>query len=318
MNEEIEIIGHRGVRNVPGVPENSPLAFDNAIKGGANGVEWDVFYVDCGGVAGCEGGELVVTHGEKELTDRDITPPMDNDKPISDFTLEQIKRLRLRDCNDKVTAMLMPTNNEVLSQIEQSCRNNIPPGFTASIEIKHPDNPGPDYIEKVTAKVVADIKNRIGKNGWQEANFEVRSFNMDILEVVRKKLDAADLYDVRIGALIDGPEAEGWKITSSDDLRTKLQSIKNKGIRPDDISLTWQSFDTPGVITAIRELFPDAKLNAWTWQETPENMPIMIKAIREKEIDTIITDRPGALKRAISETELAEAEARRGAQNTAR
>ncbi len=302
----IKIQGHRGVRFHNGIPESSEKSFNAAIGEGAEGIEWDVNLVN--------DGVLAVTHGEPELTNRDQFPEMNNNAYLTAFTWEELSTLHLRDHTGTLTEERMPTNNDVLDVIDAYRKRNMgnpvaaenerAKNFMAVIEIKDPGAaPAQAYIIGAVEKVVEDIKSRIGKDGWREANFEVRSFNMDILQAAREQLDKAGLGKVTIGALIAGRREDGWDIKDRAQFEQTLADIERRKIRPDNISLTWQSF-SPLTSEAIKRLgFKTGKIikrNAWTWQEeamdTPQKREAMYASLVKNDVDTVICDNPGRVR----------------------
>ena len=101
------VFGHRGCRNITGIPENTLEAFSYAKAGGASGIELDVRVT--------RDNQLVVFH------DAFLSPIMivsEPKKEIGDFTLEELRAMHFRD--DPKQTIQMPTLEEAILY----CRHN--------------------------------------------------------------------------------------------------------------------------------------------------------------------------------------------------
>jgi len=98
--ERVPLIGaHRG-GPMPGYPENSLVAFENSLKYAPSMIETDV--------RKSKDGYLVIMHDE--TLDRTTT----GTGRVSDYTLAELRKLRLKDPTGQVTEYRIPTLGEVL------------------------------------------------------------------------------------------------------------------------------------------------------------------------------------------------------------
>lgn len=89
----IRVIGHRGCRGI--MPENSISGFEKALKGGADGIEWDV-------VVNGEG-KLVISHEPYFHKDFCLDPngkPIEDEKLYNIYTMTQTE-IEAFDCGSK-------------------------------------------------------------------------------------------------------------------------------------------------------------------------------------------------------------------------
>ena len=141
------IIAHRGAHNNKDVPENSLLAFKQAIDRGY-GIELDVRLT--------KDDKLVILH------DSNLERMANIDAKIKDLTLDEIKKLRLLKTNKTI-----PTLREVLELVN---------GKTLlDIEIK-----GTIKVKKICDLVLKELKN-------YEGEIVLKSFSPLIVRMLKKK-----------------------------------------------------------------------------------------------------------------------------------
>src|SRR6266481_7675677 len=92
-------------------PENSLLAFRNAIALGADFIEFDVHL--------SKDGEIVVIH------DPTLERTTTGAGPVKDHTVAELKALRLKDRTGAVTAETVPTLDEVIAVAAQAKRRML-------------------------------------------------------------------------------------------------------------------------------------------------------------------------------------------------
>uniref|UniRef100_A0A0A9Y3Z8 Putative glycerophosphoryl diester phosphodiesterase yhdW n=1 Tax=Lygus hesperus TaxID=30085 RepID=A0A0A9Y3Z8_LYGHE len=102
-NFESLLVGHRGSRGFPDIPENSLISFKYSIERGAQAIELDCRLT--------KDGHVVVIHDDnvKRLTTSETGS-------ISEMTLDDVKKLSYRDCTD--TCVRIPTLHEVMSLVK--------------------------------------------------------------------------------------------------------------------------------------------------------------------------------------------------------
>lgn len=144
-------------------PENTIAAFKEAIKQGANGVEFDLFLT--------RDGKVVVFH------DATLSKLTNGKGKTKSKTLAELKRLRLEGTNETI-----PTFEEMLAAIGPR------KGFTYNIEIKD--------IEVMEA--AAKIVRKALRSGFQKEHFLISCFNRKALAKMVKMLPG-----IRFGALYD-------------------------------------------------------------------------------------------------------------------
>ncbi len=96
--ESVLVVAHRG--NWSMAPENSVAAIDSAIR-----MKVDIVEID---VSKTKDGQLVLMH------DATVDRTTDGKGKVADMTLDEIKRLRLKDKDGKVTEHTVPTLEEAL------------------------------------------------------------------------------------------------------------------------------------------------------------------------------------------------------------
>lgn len=113
---EIGIWAHRGCSAA--YPENTLEAFEAAAKlPGIKGIELDVQLT--------KDKQIVVFH------DENVKRVTDGEKDVQDYTLEEIKKLRV--CPNSERESTIPTFEEVLQLLEPYCKNN---GLLINVELK--------------------------------------------------------------------------------------------------------------------------------------------------------------------------------------
>lgn len=116
MQTEIGIWAHRGCSKE--YPENTLEAFEAAAKiEGIKGIELDVQLT--------KDGQVVVFH------DENVKRVTDGDKNVQDYTLEELKELRV--CPGTERESTIPTFEEVLILLQPYCKEN---GLQINVELK--------------------------------------------------------------------------------------------------------------------------------------------------------------------------------------
>ena len=133
QKKAVKIWAHRGCSMA--YPENTLEAFAAAAKlDGLAGIELDVQLT--------KDGELVVIHDEK------VDRTTDGTGNVCDYTLEQLKALKIDAGNSKVTQI--PTLEEVFDVMQDACKNK---GVLINIELKNSNIRYEGMEEKVLALV---------------------------------------------------------------------------------------------------------------------------------------------------------------------
>lgn len=165
---KLQIWGHRGCRCGKGFPpENTIAAFKEAIRQGANGIEFDLFLT--------ADGKVVVFH------DDTLSKLTNGRGKTKQMTLAELKQLRVMG----VTQEPIPTFEELLAAIGPR------KGFTYNIEIKDID--AMDAAAKIVRKAL--------RNGFKKEHFLISCFNRKALARMVKMLPG-----IRFGALYDKRE----------------------------------------------------------------------------------------------------------------
>ncbi len=267
-----EIWGHRGCRGKDGVPENSVPAFVEALKGGAQGIELDVWLT--------KDGKLVVFHDETVNRLIDCEEKL----RISDFNWADLKKLRLKDHKGNVpkdrkgNPIRIPLLEEVLREIPGEI-NDIS-NETINIEIKE------DKHVEEAAKAVAESVRKASQY-WREDQFLVSSFDKGALVAMQKENPKIPR------AVLLASKHKPWNI-SKEDLAKDLEEIKKLDIKPKKINITLPSL-TPETVKMIKNFDKNCGVVAWTCDE--ENPAFSQKArqqLREHAgyADVLITDYP--------------------------
>lgn len=139
-------IAHRGAKNLQ--PENTLIAFETAIKNGADMIELDVRL--------SADKELVVFHDESidRMTNREGF--------VNGLTLSELKQFKIKNQHE------IPTLEEVFDLVKNTISINI--------ELK-------EY--KCVEKVVFLIEKYVSENGWTYDSFLISSFDWNALQQVK-------------------------------------------------------------------------------------------------------------------------------------
>jgi glycerophosphoryl diester phosphodiesterase len=153
-----QVFGHRGCRNIPGIPENTIEAFHYAFSNGAAGVELDVKLT--------KDKEIVVFH------DGFIQPLLQapEQRPIGQCTLEELRTYTYRD--DPTGTIKIPTLEEAIL----FCRDNY---LQLLIEIKERKDP------KTMVSKILELYEKHGEFMYQ--NTTVISFSPFVLYAIRAR-----------------------------------------------------------------------------------------------------------------------------------
>lgn len=128
--ERMKVWAHRGASGY--MPENTMEAFELAVRQGADGIELDVQTAN--------DGELVVMHDES------VNRVTDGKGLVKDFSLQQLKELRVQTPDTQSGIYRIPTLPEVLDLMQKN-------DMTVNIELKNSIFLYPGMEEKVLALV---------------------------------------------------------------------------------------------------------------------------------------------------------------------
>ena len=147
------MVAHRGLSGI--APQNSIPAVEKAIEYGYDGCEFDIHTT--------KDGKWVVIH------DDTVDAMTDGVGEVGDFTLEEIRKLRLDSGNkiEEYESLQVPTLEEVLEVISKS-------DITPVIEIK-----------KCDVKYLPSLKRMLNRYGLSDKS-EIISFTREYLEQYRK------------------------------------------------------------------------------------------------------------------------------------
>jgi len=258
----VKIIGHRGCRGPHNPPENSLAAFAEAIRQGANGIEFDLFLT--------KDRHLIVFHDAK-------LEKLTNGKgKTTGKKLTELKNLRLKKNGSKTLSdETIPTLDEVMSLVKKHADEH----FILNIEIK----------QKNIAHQVAAALRQYLRQGWKPEQFLIASFDMPSLRVIKKELPG-----IPIGALFAG-RGPSWNIPTSV-LAKKLK--QNAALAPATVHITLPSM-TKAALKRIKA--HGAKPVAWTSREKNPRSLSALKRKKLKKILatpglTLITDYPAELR----------------------
>ena len=279
----VKIWGHRGCKGEregskgSNPPENSLASFGEAIKQGADGFELDVFLT--------KDNKLVVFHD-------DTLERMSNGAGnITDYTLTELRSLRLKDNKGQLTELQIPTLDEVLDLADKAREQT--PAFTVNIEIKE------DVKGRNIAREVSDaIESRL-QQGWTTSNFQVSSFDMGSL---RKMKEAKP--EIPRGALFEGPipPVAPWDI-SEELLAQRLQENADL-VKGGTVNITLPSM-TPKAVGMIKAV--GATPVAWTSGEVSPDILMQgdkgratARRILDSGLDAMITDYPEEMRKLLA------------------
>ncbi len=147
----VEIIAHRGASH--DAPENTVAAFKLAWEQGADGAECDLYLTKDNKIVGFHDKTLKRTAGI--------------DKPISDFTLEELRKLEVGSWkNEAFRGEKIPTFEELMAA--------VPQGKKVYIEVKC----GPE--------IVPELLRQLGTFSHPPENTPVICFNAKVIAAVKK------------------------------------------------------------------------------------------------------------------------------------
>jgi glycerophosphoryl diester phosphodiesterase len=210
----LQIWGHRGCRGAANPPENSLAAFKAAVAQGADGVELDVFLT--------RDNHLVVFHDEtlERMTNYEGADKFK--RHITDFTLAELKALRLRRINGEIDeATGIPTLEEVMQVLPKK-------DFVVNVEIKR-DQQG----RNIAGEVAKAVENG-WRQGWGKDGIIVSSFDKQSVLAMKTANP-----EIPRAALLAGATAP-WNI-SEKKLAEELDEIKRLGLEPKTVNITLPS-----------------------------------------------------------------------------
>lgn len=243
----------------------------------ADGIELDVFMT--------KDGELVVFHDETVDRLTDYAGADKHTRHITDFTLDELDELCLKDHRGDVTKNLVTTLDDVLNEL--AFRPTKGKRFTVNIEIK-PDKLGRNIAGKV-ANVIGD---RL--EGFED--YLVSSFDKDTLVALKKENP-----DIPRSALIAG-RMRPWNV-SEKKLEKELAEIKRLGIEPETVNVTLPSL-TKKTADMIRAQGWEPV--SWTVDEkNPSTLSgrerhKLVEKLQDAGVTALITDYPLQMLRAIT------------------
>ena len=261
MNEEIEVIAHRG--SSLEAPENTIAAFKKAWDEDADALEIDIRQ--------SKDGHLVVIH--------DATlwrTGSGREWKVAKKTLDELKKADVGAWKEPIPSWAgekIPTLLETLDM--------IPKGRRIFIEIKCED----DIIEQ--------LKKDIARSKISEDQIIITSFQLPIVREVRKRL-GIDVIWVR-GLLNHYEEEDEPVVFRTDDpkeikvLKRSLMIRQCKEVGALGISCKVERLNV-SLVEEVRQY--DMKLYAWTVNSTDD-----LEKVVSLGVDGIITDCPGEIKR---------------------
>ena len=261
----VQIWGHRGCRGKDDPPENSLGAFTKALQKGADGIELDVLLT--------ADDQLVVFHDET------LERMTNGQGKLEAYTLAQLKALQLKGTEGNLTDERIPTLDEVLDAVERERSHRM---INTEIKQLHGRN---------SASAIAGVIQKRIHNGWDIGSFQVSSFDVDCLRLMRQTMQ-----QIAIGLLVAGDQAP-WDI-SEQELEKRLDEAAD--IHPQSVNITLPSM-TRGAIDAIKSM--NAEPIAWTYNEkNPDEMTgverrTLVDMLRTSGIAAFITDYPAQFKR---------------------
>lgn len=268
--KSINIQGHRGARGL--YPENTIIAFIEAVKLGVNTLEMDVVI--------SKDLQVVVSH-EPWMNDQFCSRP--DDIPVEKNSEEKYNLYNMDysviatfDCGKRGNSKFpfqkkIPANkpllNEVITTVETFLKANDLPLVTYNIEIK--SEPDSDTVFHPDPKTFVDILYRELKNHDCINRIYLQSFDVRILQEIKNKDPKMTL------ALL---------VENTDGLEVNLNRL---GFKP-EIYSPYFKLVTDDLVKDLHE--KNIKLIPWTVNEISE----MTKML-EMDVDGIITDYPDRL-----------------------
>ena len=248
--QDIKVIGHRGCVLEP---ENTLPAFRYALEHGADGIEFDV--------------QLTSDNVPVIIHDEMVDRTTDGEGPVSGFTLQQIRTLKVKYADGRIAdEVVVPTLEEVLGLVEEFRSQRQ---LTINVEIKSLG---------AAPKTMECLKYYVSKKGWNYDDFLVSSFIHDELRFVKREAP-----EFPLGVLYE-PEDEPT-------LAEIVEELAPYSINPSITELKSKICD-PGSF--------GRPMICWIGGEKPypDNMAGILKAI-EKGAEVIITNYPKEVKEAI-------------------
>jgi glycerophosphoryl diester phosphodiesterase len=250
------IIGHRGAAAV--APENTIAAFNRALRGGADGIEFDVRL--------SRDGVPVVIH------DATLRRTALRAGPVSDFTASELQEIDVGSWfNQKhPEAAQKEYEQETIPSLEQLCAAMAVNDCLLYLEMKNDDA----EVERLAAAVVKLI------NDFSFANrVVVESFHLPALQIVKQidpRIRTAALFESRLR----GPVAV---------LRSRKAVSLASNVGANEIALH-HSLATRSVTAEAAQ--SDIPIVVWTVDN-----PIWIKRARSHGIHALITNDPATMVR---------------------
>lgn len=280
MSPEIRIWGHRGCRGEGNPPENTVEAILEAIRQGADGVEFDV-RLTSDDVA-------VVFH------DRTLERLTDGKGRVRETPFMELRQLHVYNKQEKMAASYddprIPTLAEVLDAIEPHLSEyywSKGRPFKVNIEIKGKEAPH---------AVAEEIQRRLAGGQWGMQHFHVSGFKMDRLAIIRELLPEIEIGALYVEGL--GERLKRWQIGA---LVTRALK-ETEELKPFSLNLPIEYYADTKIAGSIHK----AKHHpvAWTYNEQvplytgEEKIPSALRRILEDGI-TIITDYPRQMRQAL-------------------
>ena len=283
-----DILGHRGCRGNKNPVENTIPAIEEAIRQGADGVEFDV--------------RLTADNVAVVFHDRTLERLTNGKGRVRKTSFADLRKLHVYDKEQKRPSgndPVIPTLEEVLDAIEphlsEYCLEHGK-AFKVNIEIKGKEAP---------EEIAQEIARRLQGGKWSEQNFHISGFKIDRLEVASKRLTELlkQPHDVEIGALyvqnLGDRVSRGQVFGLLGRVFKEMQRIGAK-----TINLPIEYYSDPKIAKKIRENHFEPV--AWTYKEKPpetsnvREVDEQIRRIIEDNI-TIITDYPAEMRAALRE-----------------
>ena len=253
----IMVVGHRGCRGV--MPENTIEGFREAIKRGADGIEWDVV------VNG--DGQLVISHEPYFHNDFCLDPKGNTIKDESLYNIYRMSQAEIEgfDCGSKFhknfpeqqkLKTIKPLLNDVVKLVPEIKRKRI------FFEIKS-DEPEYGKSQPFPADYAALILNEVKEYGFSSICY--MSFDKNILEELHK---------------ID-PKLSLVYLTEKKNIK---KSLKKLSFKPNAVGLYFPTLNRK-TVNHLRD--KNIGIYAWTVNQTKDGHKMM-----DLGIDAIITDYP--------------------------
>jgi len=264
------VVAHRGAHQRNEIPENSLLAFQKALEQKCDGLELDVHLT--------KDSQIVVIHDSKlDRTTNGIGF-------VEDFTLEELKKLTLKNAVKEVTSKRIPTLNEVLLLVRGQCK--------VLVELKSKvTNMGLSMILYSRLPQLLFEELRLHDN-WVEWVW-VQSFHDMYLQECRRLHSSVVLHKL-VGFFRDVP-VFGPVFLDLDGLHNS-PLLKNESIQ--QCQITSVNVHHTSVTPALLEYCHAEKITVFAW--TVDDAALT-KRLLDMKVDGIITNFPKLVRGAILE-----------------